>query len=252
MRILTGDECGLLKETIPEHCRPKQDAFKPNSNNKAPLSTLDGVRRVDPHEQQRRARGVIDMSFTSNNDDSSSSFAALRANGTIQLWESTRDVPKESFGSYQCTGVVSNVFEKAGENESNTTNNDNKGRPIALDSLVQEERLCAADSLGNIVVIRNKALSPPTVVATYSPFSKQAQQQQTLSYTKGSYANTSMCTAMAVDPIPWTSCSLWKRTRNASRGSIHGPSRVEGQEFTTRSTNLVATPHLVHGTVVCQ
>jgi len=199
MRILTGDECGLLKETIPEHCRPKRaDNLNPI---KTPRSTLDGVRRVDPNEAQRRARGVIGVSFTST--DSSSSFAALRANGTIQLWQSTRNVPKESFGSYQCTGVVPNVFEKAGStcsrnDELNAAHNNNMGRPIALDSFVQKERLCAADSLGNIAVISTKASSSPSVVATYSPFSTQ-QQQQTLSYTKGSYANTSPCTAMAVD-----------------------------------------------------
>jgi ribosome biogenesis protein NSA1 len=198
MRILTGDECGLFKETIPERCRPKQ-ADNLNPNNKTPWSTLDGVRRVDPNEAQRRARGVIGMSFTSTD---SSSFAALRANGTIQLWESTRDVPKESFGSYQCTGVVPNVFETAGSSRNealNAANNNNIGRPVALDSFVQKERLCAADSLGNIAIITTKASSPPSVVATYSPFSKQQQQQQTLSYTKGSYANTTPCTAMAVD-----------------------------------------------------
>ena len=205
MRILTGDECGLLKETIPEHCRRKQaDNLNPN---KTPLSTLDGVRRVDPNEAQRRARGVIGMASFTSTDSSSCSFAALRANGTIQLWESTRNVPKESFGSYQCTGVVPNVFEKAGSSSRNdelvnaANNNNTIGRPIALDSFVQKERLCAADSLGNIAVVSTKASSPPSVVATYSPFSKQQQQQQqqTLSYTKGSYANTSPCTAMAVD-----------------------------------------------------
>lgn len=192
MRILTGDECGLLKETIPEKCRPKQKQPQQDqsNNNKQKLSTIDGVHRIDPNESQRRARGVVDLALT---NPSKTSYAALRANGSVQLWES-RESFKEDFAKYTCTGLVSNVFERSDDED---TQQQAQGRPIALDSLVEQNRLCAADSLGNISILKINTETTPSVVASYSPFAKQSQQ--TLSYTKGSYTNHNVCSAMAVD-----------------------------------------------------
>lgn len=204
MRIITGDECGLLKETIPELCRPKQQE---QHSSKVLPSTQEGVRRVDPNEQQRRVRGVVDMAFTSSSppdddDNDTMSFAALRANGSVQLWESTALSSEKAFGTYQCTGVLNNAFESAANDSYGESSNETPrqtGRPIALDSLVNKNRICAADSLGNISIVNTETAHAPSVVAYYSPFGKQAQHNSTLSYTKGSYQNTNICTAMAVD-----------------------------------------------------
>ena len=193
MRIITGDECGLLKETIPELSRPKQRDENLHSTKVQP-STEDGVRRIDSNDPQRRSRGVVDMAFTS-----SASFAALRANGSVQLWEGTH-ASKEEFGTYQCTAVVQNVVDTSCDNDEESTQDTaqivQKRRPIALDAFTEKDRLCAADSLGNIVILKTNT-SSPSVVATYSPFAKQVNQS--LSYTKGSYRNTNIATAMAVD-----------------------------------------------------
>ena len=187
MRIITGDECGLLKETIPELSRPRQEEEQKKSNTVQP-STQDGVKRIDPKERQSRSRGVVGLAFTA---PSSSAFAALRVNGSVELWEGTQE-SKETFGTYHCTGVANNVFASAKQDEP-SQDTTAKGRPMALESLLERNRLCAADSIGNVAVLDTKAAS---VVATYSPFAKQAQ---TISYTKGQYMNMHIATAMAVD-----------------------------------------------------
>lgn len=208
MRFITGDECGLLKETVPELCRPKQPQNENTIPSKPLLSTQDGVRRIDAKEEQRRARGVVDMTFTSPSKDS---FAALRANGSVQLWESftpqnEHGNKKQAFGKYSCTGIVKTVFAKDSASASsddsdglteatNTPSQQHQGRPIALDSFLETNRLVAADSLGNLSILDTNATTP-SVVAFYSPFAKG---QQHLSYTKGSYQNNNICTAMAVD-----------------------------------------------------
>jgi ribosome biogenesis protein NSA1 len=188
MRIITGDECGLLKETIPELCRPKnQDKHSP--------STQDGVHRVDPREYQSRSRSVVDVAFTSC---AATSFAALRVNGSVELWQE-KHTTKQSFGTYHCTGFSDNIFaSNSKDDESDTQQTPTRTtRPIALDALLDKNRLCAADSLGRIAVLR--ADDSTSVEANYSPFAKQ--QASTISYTKGQYVNMNICSAMAVDSV---------------------------------------------------
>ena len=180
MRIITGDECGLLKETIPELCRPKShDKFSP--------STQDGVHRVDPTEYQSRSRGVVDMAFTSP----PSSFAALRVYGSIELWHE-KHATMQDFGTYHRTKTSDNIFAGNKDDQSDTQP---RTRPIALDALLDKNRLCAADSLGRIAVLKADSAS---IEANYSPFAKQAS---TISYTKGQYLNMDICSAMAVDSV---------------------------------------------------
>ena len=84
MRLVTGDECGLLKETIPELGRKKKnpsDVIAPY--NAMPDVTKDGVSRIDPKEIQKRSRGVVDMVWM---NEENSSFGVLRKNGSIDLW----------------------------------------------------------------------------------------------------------------------------------------------------------------------
>jgi len=115
------------------------------------------------------------MTFTSFSKDS---FAALRANGSLQLWQGMHAF-KQVFGKYQCTGVVHNVFESVGSSDDDEWKKDatqqpqQKGRPIALDAFMEKERVCAADSLGNIAVLSTSTFTT-SMVASYSPFAKQA------------------------------------------------------------------------------
>jgi len=121
MRIITGDECGLLKETIPELSRPSDDG-----NNKLTSPASDeGVSRIevnnmngDEDDQQQlqqqqyrqsRSRGIVGLAFLpqpSNDDDGDDDdendneeeeekfntnkkfqFAALRVDGSVESWE---------------------------------------------------------------------------------------------------------------------------------------------------------------------
>jgi hypothetical protein len=128
MRIITGDECGLLKEVIPELSRPPTTTGSASihSGNARPSATSiqaaaaaqmmqqqqggglisssssSAVRKIEESEEQSRQRGVISMAFvpsTTLNDDameddtslsSDFRFATLRMNGVVQLWTGSR------------------------------------------------------------------------------------------------------------------------------------------------------------------
>lgn len=89
MRIITGDECGLLKEIIPELCRPLPSGDSGTStpslasravpsatmiqadasammlnNSKNGVSSSHAIQRLEPEaDAQKRERGVISMAF---------------------------------------------------------------------------------------------------------------------------------------------------------------------------------------------
>ena len=158
MRIITGDECGLLKEVIPELSRPT--TTQPNggihSGNARPSATsiqaaaaqqmqLDSssnvglsvsssssaVRKIEEGEVQSRQRGVISMAFVpanNNESDTSSSFqfATLRMNGVVQLWKGSRSIDHEEGhvtpAVYQQVGVCQSALKDI------TTKNNGDGR----------------------------------------------------------------------------------------------------------------------------
>mmetsp|Transcript_7668 Transcript_7668/g.15637 ORF Transcript_7668/g.15637 Transcript_7668/m.15637 type:complete len:594 (-) Transcript_7668:67-1848(-) len=134
MRIITGDECGLLKEVIPELSRPTATTENGggggasiHSGNARPsatsiqaaaaaqmmqqggssgvVSSSSAVRKIEESEGQSRERGVISMAFVPsalNNDNdvmeddtSSFQFATLRMNGVVQLWTGSRSTGNE-------------------------------------------------------------------------------------------------------------------------------------------------------------
>lgn len=199
MRLITGDECGLLKECIPERSsNPKnkprrddddEDATPVAPNNAMPHVSLDGFCRIDPKEVQSRRRGVIDMAFV---HDDELSFAALRQNGSIQLWEGDSDSMKH-FGKYHKRYETKNVFEKLVEEQPpNTT-----WKALALGAFTKESRLCAGDILGNLSIIN---LKNGSVVETYNAY-KTSKGGSTISYTPGKNLNTQLATAMACDAL---------------------------------------------------
>ncbi|KAL7514668.1 hypothetical protein ACHAXN_011900 [Cyclotella atomus] len=127
MRLITGDELGLLKETIPELCRPP-----PTDASGLPLNNLpswmmgsanvtnkrvrpsatsiqaaasaygDGsssdrngaVNRLENEGVMTRDRGVVSLTFVPGSSGSDAfQFAALRMNGTVEKWAASRDIP---------------------------------------------------------------------------------------------------------------------------------------------------------------
>ena len=212
MRIITGDECGILKESIPELSRSNEDA-------KGSHSLVDvGVSRLGDgnNPKMSRTRGVVDLAFCqldSSSEDIGSgslSFCAFRADGSLEKWEgfSPFDSKEDRIcgGTYKLSQSVSKVFHDgdkgAGEDEY-------KGRPIALCSAHQYQTF-STDGIGprnivtccsstGLVSVVNADKFENGVVATYDAYSKgKKSNASTISYTKGKFINRDIATAMAM------------------------------------------------------
>jgi len=196
MRLVTGDECGLLKEIIPELGRKKKgpnDIITPY--NAMPDVVTEGVSRIDPKESQKRSRGLVDMVWTDEGDgiisqdggSSSSSFSVLRKNGSVELWDATID-NKKSFGQHTLKCSTSN----------NIFGGDANPRPLGLGYFHQQNRLCAGDMLGNIVILDVKNKNKCDVIQTYNAYTTN-KRSNTISYTPGKLDNSQLATAIAFD-----------------------------------------------------
>ncbi len=193
MRLITGDECGLLKEVIPELGRKKKDPNALIQPHSAMIDvTIGGVSRVDAKESQRRDRGVIDMVWINEGNDSTddeascSTFGVLRKNGSVDVW--TADIEnKKSFGKHFLkSSTPHNIF---GTEES--------PRPLGLGYFDQQSRLCAGDMLGNIAIL-DCTKNQCKVVQTYNSYTSN-KGGNTISYTPGKLANVQLATAVAFD-----------------------------------------------------
>mmetsp|Transcript_35348 Transcript_35348/g.39427 ORF Transcript_35348/g.39427 Transcript_35348/m.39427 type:complete len:502 (-) Transcript_35348:177-1682(-) len=196
MRLVTGDECGLLKEIIPELGRKKKgpnDIIAPY--NAMPDVVKEGVSRIDPKESQKRTRGVIDMVWIDEGDgiisqdggSSSSSFSVLRKNGSVELWNATIE-NKKSFGQHTLKYSTSN----------NIFGGDDNPRPLGLGYFHHQNRLCAGDMLGNIVILDVKNKNKCDVIQTYNAYTTN-KRSNTISYTPGKLENSRLATAIAFD-----------------------------------------------------
>jgi ribosome biogenesis protein NSA1 len=188
MRLITGDECGLLKECIPELSRKEADPHAAVAAFGAmPDVTREGVKRIDPAEIQTRSRGIVDLTFTGTVDDQAS-FAALRQNGSIEFWGA--DIESRSgYGNYDKNISTENVFSDVEENS--------KISPLGLGCFQDKNRVCAADMLGNIAVVSMKT---GKIVEQYNGYAS-SKRGKTISYTPGNNQNTQLAMAMACDPV---------------------------------------------------
>mmetsp|Transcript_18356 Transcript_18356/g.42339 ORF Transcript_18356/g.42339 Transcript_18356/m.42339 type:complete len:501 (+) Transcript_18356:122-1624(+) len=193
MRFISGDECGLLKEVIPELGRKKKDPNALIQPYSAMIDvTKEGICRIDPKESQKRERGIIDMIWINegheNKDDeeNSSSFGVLRRNGSVDVWTSNIEKQK-SFGRYTLNlSTPKSIF---GTKDC--------ARPLGLGYFNKEHRLCAGDVLGNIAVL-NCQENKCEVVQTYNSYTAN-KIGKTISYTPGKFQNVQVATAIAFD-----------------------------------------------------
>ena len=208
MRLFTGDECGLLKECIPEISRSNQakeiNGAKEASNLPPRYNSIairrDGVCRIDPNEVQSRRRGVADMVFLDEtNSKQETSFAALRMNGSVEFWNGSV-TSRKSFGRYDNIHTVSGDVFVASPSPYI--------RPLGLAAFPQAKRLCAGDTCGNISIISyfgddvgGDGEGGGDVVERYNAYSSSKQKSNVISYTPGKYENNHLATAMAGDPI---------------------------------------------------
>ena len=218
MRLLTGDECGWIKECIPETGRPKKIEGGP-SNQAHPVS-LKGMQSIDPTgSRPRRARGVVGKCFlddsasfggTSSSSTSTATsplaFAALRVDNTVEVWDRTDEETSvlAEFGEYRVRNTIdfrnrkqTNGNVDAGDGNGAKDGEEPQSRSIGIGSFPQHDRLCVADSLGRVSILHT---SKGSVVSTYPAFGS-SKRGSTLTYTKGGYQNNHVCTAMLADTV---------------------------------------------------
>jgi len=194
MRLISGDECGLLKEVMPDLGRKKVDPNALARPYSAKIHVSKGcVSRLDPKESQKRDRGVVDMVWMHEGDDSTddeascSTFGVLRKNGSVDLWTANIE-KKNSFGQYSLNSTSDNIFGTK-----------DRPRPLGLGFFNQHNRMCAGDMLGNIAVLdcqENKC----DVIQTYNSYNAN-KGGNTISYTPGKLQNIQLATAIAFDTV---------------------------------------------------
>eukprot|EP00978_Attheya_sp_CCMP212_P015990 scaffold41548_cov53-Attheya_sp.AAC.3 len=218
MRIITGDECGWIKEVIPEVSRPVEGSRKS-------VATDEGISRLEaPGVAPSRSNGVVSLSFvpsnpndsmenqTTENEDIRTEFsmAALRRNGTVETWdcqmnqttEETKTQRPKQPGTYRQRGSVANVFASFQKEETKQNQN---VVPISMISSMKKQDtdgtqssnntnnpiLACVDGMGRLSLVHPWKQA---VVASYEPFSSR-----NIGFTKGDMVNTQVCTAMAMD-----------------------------------------------------
>jgi len=206
MRIITGDECGLLKEVIPELCRPSSSSTSTNIHagkarpsatsiqaaassygtaNEGNNQLQNGIQRLETgHNIQSRERGIISLSFlppptSSNNEQQSSSefnFAALRTNGIVETWNGQRinnsnddevNVTSARYKKYD--GLVKGILPDQQQSSGSNTNN-KEGKDVSgsdnEDKETQEKKTKGWYT--------NQPIRPIGMVSNYSPSSSNS------------------------------------------------------------------------------
>jgi WD40 repeat protein len=171
MRIITGDETGILKECLPERSFAKKRSHHSSSVESKPQQQQQLVQRFDDHGAVPcRARGLVRMAridlpkINHNIDmDLAVSFAALRMNGSVELWEPS-NMPSSSneFRRYQRRATLEHVFCKSKNGSTLTTDlkqqqqqqQQHVSTPLGLAALPHQHRLCVCDQAGHVVVLK--------------------------------------------------------------------------------------------------
>jgi hypothetical protein len=200
MRIITGDECGVLKESIPELSRC--DETKKNSH----LSIEDGVMRIGELGTMQRSRAVVDLAVCDwaldDTQDSNMNFCALRVDGSLERWNGY--APYDSKEDRICGGSYKlldsfNLFEHQ-KKDANGLNN-NPGRPLSMCSAMRypsdrkSSIVACCSSMGSLSVVDLSQMDKG-VKAQYSVYAKAVGSK--ISYTKGHFVNRDIISGMAM------------------------------------------------------
>jgi len=197
MRILTGDECGLLKETIPEIGRAHvDDTFGPtNATTTPPITVEKGIQRINTTEYQSRSRGIIDMVWTKQEEESTQ-FATLRNDSSIDIYNIIADEEHKP-GNYECCQSIEHIFNHQKEEEVKKEQYD----LVGLGYSKHYNKLCVVNSLGTVSILDptkdDDDDDNATIVANYSAY-RNGNTNSKISYTKGGYENKQQATAMAM------------------------------------------------------
>ena len=188
MQLLTGDECGVMKQVLPQVALHEQrQQPKTSFSIKTITDSVHGIRplTVTPTMEMSRRKGIVSMTWTDTDDQHKKSFASLAANGTIHYWQSS-SLSSSKGGTvknqtYQPVTHLDNVFATKDRSTSST---DDIGRPLSLHGLGKDRRvLCAVNSQGTIVLLPKSSTrdstTNPTIVTRFSAVSKKPSHLHT-------------------------------------------------------------------------
>jgi ribosome biogenesis protein NSA1 len=204
MRFITGDECGLIKECIPEKVVNKNQPSTANVKVVSPETTVtkdeEGIRLINAQAKQSRRRGVVAMAWTQPDDDEQ--FAALRIDGTVELWQRSHS-EEQSFGGYLQATEMKRVFD---DPKRATTSVGGGGadapihpstHPLGLESFIagnDQVQLCACNAAGTVVI-----LNPTRQESVVQRFSVYKQSEQTKGTLKQDEQEVALATTFALD-----------------------------------------------------
>jgi ribosome biogenesis protein NSA1 len=244
MRFITGDECGLIKECIPELAVKKDQpsTAKVVVNAVSPDATApkdeEGIRLINTQARQSRRRGVVAMTWTQPEDDEQ--FACLRIDGTVELWQRSHS-EEQSFGGYLLVTELKKVFDdpKAVGGAAGDAPIHPSTHPLGLESFSTEGKdqvqLCACNAAG-VVVILNPTRQEP-VLQRFSVYKQPVP-------TKG----TGVDGALKQDEQPVALATTFALDVAGNRVAVGGPDRevvlfdIETAKQVWKTKNLAPDP----------
>ena len=192
MKIITGDDCGIIKEIIPGISQPNGNAKETKNEGKinrlgtnADSSMVSAGSGLD----MKRCRGVIDLAFCPTptiNLQNNSAFCALRMDGSVERWEKLTNSKSKDDKLEESKYVVSSTWKDLfGKSKLE--------RPIAMRSIQRHEIstnssgiVACCSNIGSLTLIDvNNA--EKNIVAQYSAFGKNGKDV-TITETSGNAA----------------------------------------------------------------
>lgn len=180
MKLITGDECGLLKECLPS---PSQRKDKKNHSTKLPVVKDEGIRILNDQDRLSRQRGVVGLAWSGCPPNDGGGFASLRMDGSVQLWERREPSQRssKSFAMYRQVADLQGVFQHDPDDASVTPQN----KPLGLASFRcdngNKSLLAACNARGQVSVIEDKD-SVLSIAHRFSTLDTQGQNAKASMY----------------------------------------------------------------------
>jgi hypothetical protein len=244
MRFITGDECGLIKECIPELAVKKDQpsTAKVVVNVVSPDTTApkdeEGIRLINTQARQSRRRGVVAMTWTQPDDDEQ--FACLRIDGTVELWQRSHS-EEQSFGGYLLVTELKRVFDDPKAVAGGDAPIHPSTHPLGLESFSTEGndqvQLCACNAAGVGI------LNPTCQESVVQRFCVYKQKEPTGTGIDGALKQDQQPVALATTfalMLPEIALRWWTRSETVL-STLKLPSKFEDQEFGTRPADSIAT-----------
>ena len=145
MRVITGDECGVIKECLPEQ------------------GEKNGVQRINANQTMARKHGCVDLCWVRSEQDES--FAAISMDNVCSIWERSRQEDSgRGFGRYRKQSEVNNLFDATPSAAIHPST-----RPLGLFAVEDDHLLAAAAALAFFALAGEKAESLAAGPGTFVP-----------------------------------------------------------------------------------